>query len=568
MQQPQSATTAVARPILTAPSRLPPSHPPNLPRGCCIYKRAQPQATQNHSDRTKRTRRSKPKHPHRTAASNHTHTHTHILLKRMAIAAVSGQWTRLRTLGQGASGAVVSLAADGASGELFAVKSVTAADAALLRREQAILAGLSSPDVVRCIGGDDDGGSYHLFLEYAPGGSLADEVSRNGGRLEERAVRAYAADVLRGLAYVHGQSLVHGDVKARNVVIGADGRAKIADFGCARTIDSLRPIGGTPAFMAPEVARGEEQGPAADVWALGCTVIEMATGRAPWSDVDNVLAAVHRIGYTDAVPEVPAWLSAEAKDFLALCFARNARDRCTAAELLEHPFVALQDGDAKSTWVSPKSTLDAAFWDESEESDEEEEELEISESASERIKALSCAVSSLPDWESDEGWIDVLVGEQNDEARDSPATKEPAADVASRAPSKVSGPAAVPAEEIAVVGSLSSDQQLDAEDEPFGGSDIVAAADPSADRQNKLCLNSDRELFSFQIVVPCNNGMNAIEKFRFPQTLLCRSDNSSSISTLFWTRSDNFLLDAEFQCVFGENSTSASTLPSNHKRYP
>jgi serine/threonine protein kinase len=63
-------------------------------------------------------------------------------------------------------------------------------------------------------------------------------------------------------------------------VLGADGRAKLADFGCARIAGAGPIIGGTPAFMAPEVARGEEQGPAADVWALGCTVLEMATGRA------------------------------------------------------------------------------------------------------------------------------------------------------------------------------------------------------------------------------------------------------------------------------------------------
>ncbi|VAH78638.1 hypothetical protein VPH35_052636 [Triticum aestivum] len=470
----------------------------------------------------------------------------------MAIA-VSGQWTRLRTLGCGASGAVVTLAADAASGELFAVKSVRAADAAQLSREQGILSGLSSPHVVGCIGGGGDrDGSYHLFLEFAPGGSLADEAARNGGRLEERAIRAYAADVLRGLAYIHGKSLVHGDVKSRNVVIGADGRAMIADFGCARALGSAGPIGGTPAFMAPEVARGEEQGPAADVWALGCTVVEMATGRAPWGEMDNVLAAVHRIGYTDAVPEVPTWLSAEAKSFLAMCFARNARDRCTAAQLLEHPFVALQAGEAKARWVSPKSTLDAAFW-ESETDEEEEEEEEVSESPSERIKSLSCSV--LPDWDSDEGWIDVL-GEQC-EACDSPAATKGPADVSSRAPSKVLGSPAVPAEDVAVVGTLSSDEhEVDAEDEPFGD-DTILAADPSVDRQNQVCSSSDRDVLSSSHV-PCNNRVLAIEKFRFPQILLCRSDNLSCVPTLFWT-------STEFLAVRGEHSASPS-LHSNSQQ--
>jgi serine/threonine protein kinase len=344
--------------------------------------------------------------------------------------AVSGRWTRVRTLGRGASGAVVSLAADDLSGALFAVKSAPAraAGAEQLRREGHILSGLSSPHVLPCLGfRSSAAGECQLFLEFAPGGSVADVAERCGGRLQEAAIRAYAADMARGLAYLHGRSLVHGDVKARNVVVGADGRAKIADFGGARAVNSDRPIGGTPAFMAPEVARGEEQGPASDVWALGCTVVEMATGRAPWSDVDdNVLAAMRRIGYTDAVPEAPAWLSAEAKHFLSLCFARDARDRCTAAQLLEHPFLVSAgcgvkpDDEMTTKWVSPKSTLDAALWEESDAEDED-----VSESSPvERIRALaSTTCSTFPEWDSDdEGWIDV-VGESCEEASDAATEK-------------------------------------------------------------------------------------------------------------------------------------------------
>jgi mitogen-activated protein kinase kinase kinase 17/18 len=324
--------------------------------------------------------------------------------------AVSGRWTRVRTLGRGASGAVVSLAADAASGALFAVKSAPAWAAEQLRREGSILSSLRSPHVVPCLGHRPaaDGG-WQLLLEFAPGGSLADVAARSGGgRIgDERAVAAYAADVARGLAYLHGRSVVHGDVKARNVVVGADGRAKLADFGCARAVGSGRPVGGTPAFMAPEVARGEEQGPAADVWALGCTVVEMATGRAPWSDVDSLPAAVHRIGYTDAVPDAPGWMSADAKDFLARCFARNPRDRCTAAQLLEHPFLASAGRGVKAeeaAAASPTSTLDAAVWE-----PDSDDEGDASESPAQRIKALACPCSVLPDWDSEEGdWIEVL----------------------------------------------------------------------------------------------------------------------------------------------------------------
>ncbi|KAF8654551.1 hypothetical protein HU200_061745 [Digitaria exilis] len=172
----------------------------------------------------------------------------------------------------------------------------------------------------------------------APGGSLT--AWSVGGRLDERDVAAYTGDVARGLAYLHGRALVHGDVKARNVVIG-----------------------GTPAFMAPEA-----------------------------SDMDNdLLAELHRIGYTDAVPEVPAWLSAETKDFLACCFKRDAGDRSTAAQLLAHPFAA---GEAGVPLVPQEHAARRvlAFWD----PDTDDEADEMSTVAAERIGALACAASALP----------------------------------------------------------------------------------------------------------------------------------------------------------------------------
>ncbi|XP_034594719.1 mitogen-activated protein kinase kinase kinase 18-like [Setaria viridis] len=316
------------------------------------------------------------------------------------------QLRRLRTLGRGASGAVVWLAADEASGQLLAVKSAAGPGGAAeqLRREGRVLSGLRSPHIVPCLGSHADAtGEYRLFLEFAPLGSLADETVRNGGCLEERDIRRYAADLARGLAYLHGESVVHGDVKAANTVVGGDGRAKLADFGCARAAGCDRPIAGTPAFMAPEVARGEEQGPAADVWALACTVIEMATGAAPWSDTENVYAAVHKIAYTDAVPELPAWLSYEAKDFLRMCLERNPRHRPTATQLLDHPFIVSAE-PAKHCWASPTSTLNTAFW---ESDDDEDDEEEASESAAGRISSLASPRSALPDWDSEDGWIDV-----------------------------------------------------------------------------------------------------------------------------------------------------------------
>ncbi|WOK96244.1 hypothetical protein Cni_G04951 [Canna indica] len=121
-------------------------------------------------------------------------------------------------------------------------------------------------------------------MEYAPGGSLSDKIKRQGGRLDELAIRSPPSRRPRRARLPPRRDVVHYDVKNQNVLVCSCGRANIADFGCARRADAegeRECFKGTPMFMAPEGARGEEQGTPADVWALGCMVIEMATGRPP-----------------------------------------------------------------------------------------------------------------------------------------------------------------------------------------------------------------------------------------------------------------------------------------------
>ncbi|WOL02247.1 mitogen-activated protein kinase kinase kinase A-like [Canna indica] len=336
-----------------------------------------------------------------------------------------GGWRRGRVIGRGSS-AAVSLATALDSGEVFAVKSAELSRSAILQREQRILSSLCSPYVISCLGFDvsshapNAGLCYDLFMEYAPGGSLSDEIARRGGRLDEVLIRSYACDVLRGLAYLHSQGVVHCDVKGRNVLIGSDGCAKIADLGCARLIDDEGDdegerhwlVRGTPMFMAPEVARGEEQGPPADLWALGCTVIEMATGRPPWPDVSDPVGALHRVGFSPAaVPDFPNWLSEEGKDFLSKCLKRDPRQRWTAEQLLGHSFVASlptnsppkQDADRR--WVSPKSTLDQGFWESLSDRDEEFAEPSSTYNPSARIQELLGGGD--PNWSWDENWMTI-----------------------------------------------------------------------------------------------------------------------------------------------------------------
>ncbi|CAI9760414.1 unnamed protein product [Fraxinus pennsylvanica] len=331
------------------------------------------------------------------------------------------EWTRGPIIGRGSS-ATVSVATT-STGDLFAVKSTELSSSSFLQKEQSIISQLSSPCVIRCLGSqitceEENKPIYNLFLEYVPGGALSDEVRKQGGSLDESMIQFYAHQMIRGLDYLHLSGVVHGDIKGQNILIGKDG-LKIADFGCAKLIqednDAIAGksrFSGTPAYMAPEVARGEEQGFPADIWALGCTVIEMATGCTPWSEIHDPISAMYKIGCSGEVPEFPRWLSNKTKDFLSKCLIRDAKLRWTAKELLEH---SLFHGFVNNCWEfkreSPTSVLDQGFWDSFETPEYSFRNQPVLASSSyspaDRISCLIRDASNLPNWAEEEDWITV-----------------------------------------------------------------------------------------------------------------------------------------------------------------
>lgn len=215
---------------------------------------------------------------------------------------------------------------------------------------------------------------------------------------------------------------MHRDIKGSNLLLGRDGDVRIGDLGCASRLDGAAEsagLAGTPLFMAPEVARGQSQGCPADVWALGCTLVEMATGSPPWAgEVTDPVSALYRIGCTDTVPEVPENLSEEGQDFLGKCFRRNPSERWTAEQLLRHPFVGRVEETEiarKPVCDSPKSILDRDFWDSLQNRNnqtgaETNEFLPVfapAPAVTGRIKALFSPASRRPDWSCGENWLSV-----------------------------------------------------------------------------------------------------------------------------------------------------------------
>ncbi|WZZ26005.1 hypothetical protein YC2023_009406 [Brassica napus] len=333
-------------------------------------------------------------------------------------------WTRGPIIGRGST-ATVSIAVSN-SGEMFAVKSADFSSSAFLQNEQSILSTLSSPHIVKYIGSDvtpeKEGLAYNLLMEYVSGGSLHDLIKNSGGKLPEPAIRSYTRQILRGLSYLHERGIVHCDLKSQNVLVEENGVVcKIADMGCAKPVLKSG-FSGTPAFMAPEVARGEEQRFPADVWALGCTVIEMMTGASPWPELNDVVAAMYKIGYSGESPEIPEWISEKGKDFLMSCLENDPKQRWTVEGLLKHPFLD-EDEDVEShlqSSSSPSTVLDQRFWNSCEASESRSLSMDHEypfagysgawDSPADRIEQLAGdEFSSVPDWDTvaDGEWIQV-----------------------------------------------------------------------------------------------------------------------------------------------------------------
>ncbi|KAI3708580.1 hypothetical protein L2E82_37850 [Cichorium intybus] len=325
-------------------------------------------------------------------------------------------WKRGPVIGRG-SYATVSVATT-STGDLYAVKSTELSTSEFLQKEQHILSQLSSKYIIKYmafdVDYDDNKPMYNLFMEYASGGTISDFIKKQGGSLDESMIRSYTHQILLGLDHLHCNNFVHCDIKCQNLLVCQDG-IKIGDLGCAKVVGNngatTSQVSGTPVFMAPEVARGEEQGLPADVWALGCSVIEMATGSNPWPEMNDPVSALYRIGYSGDIPEFPKWLTEDGKDFLAKCLKTNAKERWTVKKLLQHPFVC-NSNSGPETRRSPTSTLDQSFWESLSVPEPSPEPTQMDnfsgESPAERIRQLvEATLLCLPNWDDEEDWITI-----------------------------------------------------------------------------------------------------------------------------------------------------------------
>lgn len=283
------------------------------------------------------------------------------------------RWHRGALIGTGSFGKVF-LGMNAKTGMLMAVKQVELpqSDDEMTRHRRMMIESLESeiellksiehPNIVQYLDSFADDQHLNIFLEYVPGGSVV-ALLQSYGAFEEALVQNFVRQILRGLAFLHTRNIVHRDIKGANILVDNKGGVKISDFGISKKVESgllfagptggkSRPaIQGSVYWMAPEVVKQTAFTAKADVWSLGCCVVEMFTATHPWPQLDQ-MQALFQIGL-DKTPALPPDISQVAVSFLHGTFVLNHVERPSADELLHHAFVLQATGDGEMDGLEP-----------------------------------------------------------------------------------------------------------------------------------------------------------------------------------------------------------------------
>ncbi|KAH9601199.1 PAS fold [Trypanosoma melophagium] len=267
-----------------------------------------------------------------------------------------------RMLGKGAFGEVHEVE-DLLTGGKLAMKRMHLTDGVLaddVVQELLAMTSLRHENIIHYFGCQKESDNVlRLYMELASAGNLQEKIRRYGGPLPLDAIVQHLQDLCRGLAYLHAENYVHGDIKTANALIDHHGRTKIGDFGTAKRLrgpsNKLYTFVGTPQFMAPELmnvdaTQGNGYNQKADIWSLGCIALELATGMAPFSYLEHTrgMGIFFYVGRLTGTPDLSPIEDGDplVYSFIASCLNADPELRPEAKELLTHKL--LQTADAST----------------------------------------------------------------------------------------------------------------------------------------------------------------------------------------------------------------------------
>jgi serine/threonine protein kinase len=288
-------------------------------------------------------------------------------LERLSSTILSGRYRLESKLGSGGM-STVYLALDEVLDRPVAVKllhreiSEEADQLERFRREARTAARLSHPNLVGVIDAGEDDGRPYIVFEYIQGRTLKRRIHEDGPLPVDEAV-AYAIEIGRGLTAAHARKLVHRDVKPQNVLIDPDGRAKVTDFGIARSLEAkgMTATGrvlGTTDYVSPEQAMGDDVDERSDVYSLGVVLYEMLTGDVPFQAETQVGVAMKHVN--EPMPDVQAKrpeVSAAVASVVDRATTKDPRDRySTVAEMVRDLEQTLEVEAARRGGTSGEAT--------------------------------------------------------------------------------------------------------------------------------------------------------------------------------------------------------------------
>jgi serine/threonine-protein kinase len=213
--------------------------------------------------------------------------------------------------------------------------------AARFRREGRTSAKLAHPNIVQVYDageGELEGReTSYIVMEYVPGGDLKDLIDRKG-RLSNEELARLGAGVAAGLAHAHERGVIHRDVKPHNVLLDDGNRPKLTDFGIARALDTTHATRtgsylGTALYSSPEQLRGEKVTPKSDVYSLGVTFYQAATGETPFNGSPLTVAHQHVSEPPTPPKQIDESVSEDLDTLILDCLNKDPDDRPTADEV-------------------------------------------------------------------------------------------------------------------------------------------------------------------------------------------------------------------------------------------